>query len=161
MLEKILCRSVVAAVVALTAAPGAQAANQACITIGGVAIPNFFAEGDNNPMIISAALTGSVNTAAGKIIAQRQTPTGLEMDMEHYFGRDDGGAFQTKDLAVLTAVPGKPGRFMIEIAYHIQENVTRGTLKGYKGQFNSYGLVDLRDPENLVGLVRYTGDICK
>lgn len=161
MLEKIVCRSVVAAVIALTGASGAQAASQACMTVGGVAIPNFFAEGKNNPMIISAALTGSVNTAAGKIITQRQTQTGLEMDMEHYFGRDDGGAFQTKDLAVLTAVPGKPGRFMIEIAYHIQENVTRGTLKGYKGQFNSYGLVDLRDPENLVGLVRYTGEICK
>ncbi|WP_134187957.1 MULTISPECIES: hypothetical protein [unclassified Methylosinus] len=165
MLEKIRFRSAVAAVIALTAASGAQAGkaqagNQACMTIGGVAIPNFFAEGDNS-MIISAALTGSVNTAAGKIIAQRQTPTGLEMDMEHYFGRDDGGAFQTKDLAVLTAVPGKPGRFMIEISYHIQENVTRGTLKGYKGQFNSYGLVDLRDPENLVGLVRYAGEICK
>jgi hypothetical protein len=161
MIQKIMRRSAVAAAMALTAAPAAEAAGQDCMTIGGVAIPNFFAEGEKNPIIISAALTGSVNTAAGKILAQRQTPTGLEMDMEHYFGRDDGGAFQTKDVAVLTAVPGKPGRYMIEIAYHIQENVTRGTLKGYKGQFNSYGLVDLRNPENLVGLVRYTGDICK
>jgi len=76
------------------------------------------------------------------------------MDMEHYFGRDDGGAFQTKDLGILTAVPGKPGRFMIEITYDIQPDVTRGTMKGYSGQFNSYGLVDLRDNDNLVGLVR-------
>lgn len=74
--------------------------------------------------------------------------------MEHYFGRDDGGAFQTKDLGILTAVPGKPGRFMLEITYDIQPEVTRGTLKGYSGQFNSYGLVDLRDNDNLVGLVR-------
>jgi len=135
--------------------------NAQCLKIGGVGIPNFFAEGEGRPIIISASLTGSVNTAAGKILAQRKTATGLEMDMEHYFGRDDGGAFQTRDLGILTAVPGKPGRYMIEIAYHIQENVTRGTLKGYKGGFNSYGLVDLRDPENLVGLVRYTGKICK
>lgn len=134
---------------------------ETCMPIGGVAIPNFFAEGEGKPMIISAALTGSVQNAAGKITAQRQTPTGMEMDMEHYFGREDGGAFQTKDLGILTAVPGQPGRFMIEISYHIQEDVTRGTLKGYKGRFNSYGLVDLRDPDNLVGLVRYTGSICK
>ena len=139
---------------------GALAAEQNCVPIGGVAVPNFFAEGEGGPIIISAALTGSVNTAAGKITAQRETPTGLEMDMEHYFGRDDGGAFLTKDLGVLTAVPGKPGRYMIEITYRIQENVTRGTLKGYKGRFNSYGLVDLRDPNNMVGLVRYTGEIC-
>jgi hypothetical protein len=141
--------------------PYAMAASQTCTPIGGVAIPNFFGEGKGKPTIISASLTGSVNTAAGKITAQRETPTGLEMDMEHYFGRDDGGAFQTKDLAVLTAVPGKTGRFMIEITYHVQENVTRGTMKGVKGQFNSYGLVDLRDPNNMVGLVRYTGEICK
>ncbi|MEH6608710.1 MAG: hypothetical protein V7696_05025 [Halioglobus sp.] len=148
-----------ASLLALSFAATAHA--ESCMPIGGVAIPNFFSEGEGKPMIISAALTGSVQNAAGKITAQRQTPTGLEMDMEHYFGKDDGGAFQTKDLGVLTAVPGKPGRYMLEITYHIQENVTRGTLKGYKGQFNSYGLVDLRDPDNLVGLVRYTGSICK
>ena len=132
-----------------------------CFQMGGVAIPNFYGEGDGQPMIISAALTGAVQTAAGKITATRETETGLEMDMEHYFGRDDGGAFQTKDLGILTAVPGKPGRFMIEITYDIQPDVTRGTMKGYSGQFNSYGLVDLRDKNNLVGLVRYQGEICR
>lgn len=132
-----------------------------CKSIGGVAIPNFFAEGEGKPIIISAALTGSVQNAAGKITGQRETATGLEMDMEHYFGADDGGAFQTKDLGILTAIPGKAGRYMIEITYHIQEDVTRGTMKGVKGSFNSYGLVDLRDPNNMVGLVRYTGEICK
>jgi len=141
--------------------PMTFAEENSCIAIGGVAIPNFFAEGEGKPIIISAALTGRVSNAAGKITAQRETKTGLEMDMEHYFGADDGGAFQTKDLGILTAVPGKPGRYMIEINYHIQEDVTRGTLKGFKGQFNSYGLVDLRDPNNMVGLVRYAGEICK
>ncbi len=142
-------------------APNAVAEEKICLPIGGVAIPNFFAEGQGNPIIISATLTGTVTNAAGKILAQRETPTGLEMDMEHYFGNDDGGAFQTKDLGILTAVPGKPGRFMLEITYHIQEDVTRGTLKGVKGAFKSYGLVDLRDPDNMVGLVRYSGEICK
>lgn len=132
-----------------------------CIQMGGVAIPNFFGEGDGQPTIISATLTGTVQNAAGKITATRETETGLEMDMEHYFGREDGGAFQTKDLGILTAVPGKPGRFMIEITYDIQPDVTRGTMKGYSGQFNSYGLVDLRDDDDLVGLVRYEGEICR
>ena len=132
-----------------------------CIQMGGVAIPNFFGEGDGQPTIISATLTGTVQNAAGKITATRETETGLEMDMEHYFGREDGGAFQTKDLGILTAVPGKPGRFMLEITYDIQPDVTRGTMKGYSGQFNSYGLVDLRDDNNLVGLVRYEGEICR
>lgn len=135
--------------------------NSSCMPIGGVAIPNFFAEGEGKPIIISAALTGSVQVASGKILATRETKTGLEMDMEHYFGRDDGGAIQTKDTSELTAVPGKPGRFMIEINYHIQPEMSRGTLAGYKGQFKSYGLVDLRDPNHMVGLVRYTGEICK
>ncbi|MFN3231079.1 MAG: hypothetical protein ACE363_02840 [Alphaproteobacteria bacterium] len=161
MFKKILFGLIISATPVGVSASIAHAEEASCVPIGGVAIPNFFAEGEGKPIIISATLTGSVNNAAGKITAQRETPTGLEMDMEHYFGTDDGGAIQTKDLGILTAVPGKPGRFMIEITYHIQENVTRGTLKGFKGQFTSYGLVDLRDPNNMVGLVRYTGEICK
>ncbi len=151
------------AVIAALIGGAAQASAQArdCVPIGGVAIPHFFPEGDGKPVIISATLTGSMNNATGKILARRQTATGLEMDMEHYFGRGDGGAIQTKDLGVLTAVPGKPGRYMIEIAYDIQPKISRGALKGYKGQFKSYGLVDLRDPDNMVGLVRYEGEICK
>lgn len=139
----------------------ASEAGRSCMPIGGVAIPNFFPEGDGKPIIISATVSGSVNNAAGKILAQRQTPTGLEMDMEHYFGRDDGGAIHTKDLGTLTAVPGKPGRYMLEVTYHIQQQESRGTLKGYGGTFNSYGLVDLRDANDMVGLVRYAGEICK
>lgn len=148
------------AVMALTISSTAAMAAD-CIQMGGVAIPHFFAEGEGKPTVISATLTGTVNNATGKIIAMRETETGMEMDMEHYFGRGDGGAFRTEDLGILTAVVGKPGRFMIEITYDIQEDVTRGTLKGYKGQFKSYGLVDLRDTNDLQGLVRYSGEICR
>lgn len=149
--------------VAFTAMGSARAAEvgRDCMPIGGVAIPNFFPEGEGKPIVISASVGGSVQNAAGKILAQRETPTGLEMDMEHYFGRDDGGAIHTKDLGILTSVPGKPGRYMLEITYHIEQADSRGTLKGYGGVFNSYGLVDLRDPNNMVGLVRYGGKICK
>lgn len=149
-----------ASVISLAGATNASAGTGICSPIGGVAIPNFFGEGEGNPIIISAALTGSVQNAAGKITGQRETATGLEMDMEHYFGRTDGGAFQTKDLGVLTSVSGKPGRFMIEITYDIQEGTGRGTMEGANGSFNSYGLVDLRDPTNMEGLVRYSGEVC-
>ena len=161
MIRLSLIALVLASGISLSGTASASSDAAVCLPIGGVAIANFFAEGEGNPIIISAALTGSVQNAAGKITAQRETPTGLEMDMEHYFGRDDGGAFQTKDLGILTAVPGKPGRFMIEITYDIQDGTARGTLEGANGSFNSYGLVDLRAPDNMQGLVRYSGDICQ
>jgi len=138
-----------------------NAAETECIDLGGVAIPNFFPEGEGKPIIISASLIGSATNAAGKITGQKKTDTGLEMQMEHYFGTQQGGSVYTNDIGVLTAVPSKPGRFMIEITYDIQEGKGRGHLKGYKGQFRSYGLVDLRDENNMQGLVRYSGKICK
>lgn len=141
---------------------GAQSAQaEECIDLGGVAIANFYAEGEGQPIIISAPLVGSLQNAAGKITAQRTTTTGLEMDMEHHFGRVDGGSVTTEDLGILTAVPGRPGRFMLEITYDVQEGKSRGTLKGYHGSFKSYGLVDLRSEEDMKGLVRYDGEICK
>lgn len=143
------------------AATSASATANECIELGGVAIPNFFAEGANKPIIISASLMGSVTNAAGKITKQTKTATGMTMEMEHYFGTPEGAAVSTKDIGILTAVPGKDGRFMIEITYDIQQGKGRGKLKDYQGQFKSYGLVDLRDQNNMQGLVRYSGKICK
>ena len=125
--------------------------------IGGVGMPNFVRQPDGTITIV-APLFGSATTASGKITAQRETKTGLEMDMEHYFMTEKGGFMHTKDLAILSPVAGKKDRYMIEITYHIQDGSTSGVLAGYKGKFNSYGLVDL---ENLQGLIRYSGTICK
>lgn len=150
-----------AAIIAIATGAGTPASASECIELGGVGIPNFFPEGPDMPIVISATLVGSVQNAAGKIVAQRETATGLEMEMEHYFGRDDGGAIYTRDIGVLTAIPEKPGRFMIEITYSIQREMSRGTLEGYGGEFESYGLVDLRNPESMEGLVRYSGRICR
>lgn len=162
MLKKLISGFILSATIAGAGATTAQAVTgESCMAIGGVAVANFFAQGKDKPIVIAAILTGSLNSAAGKIIGQRKTATGLEMDMEHYFGRSDGGFMQTKDLGILTAIPGKPGRFMIEITYDIQTAVTRGTLNGYHGQFKSFGLVDLREPDDMKGLVRYSGKICK
>ena len=149
-----------AALLALSLSP-TVASSAECLQMGGVGIPNFYPEGEGQPIIISATLSGTVEHATGKVLATRETPTGLEMDMQHYFGRGDGGGFSTTDVGVLTAVPEKPGRYMIEITYDIDADVTRGPLSGYRGQFKSFGLVDLRDENNLIGLVRYSGEICR
>jgi len=128
-----------------------------CTPIGGMAMPTFSPQADGT-VRITAPLIGSVSSASGTITAQRETKSGLEMDLNHYFLNNTGGSFHTVDHAELTAVPGKAGRFMIEINYAIEKESTTGTFIGYEGNFKSYGLVDLN---NMEGLVRYSGEICK
>ena len=156
MLKKFMTPLIISAAITGASISSAQAADS-CMPIGGTGLPNFVPQ-DDGTITIVAPLTGSVATAAGKITTQRKTATGLEMDMEHYFMTEKGGFMQTKDLGILTAVAGKKDRYMIEITYDVQEASTSGVLKGYKGRFNSYGLVDLA---NLEGLIRYSGEICK
>ncbi len=132
-------------------------AKESCMPIGGVGMPNFVPQADGTITIV-APLTGSVAVASGTITSQRKTDTGLVMDMTHYFMTEKGGFMQTNDVAILTKVLGKKDRYMIEISYHVQESSTSGVLKGYKGEFKSFGLVDLA---NLTGLIRYSGEICK
>jgi len=133
------------------------AGEKMCMPIGGMAMPTFSPQADGTVRITSP-LIGSVSAASGTITAQRETKNGLEMDLNHYFLNNTGGSFHTVDHAELTAVPGKAGRFMIEINYSIEKETTTGTFKGYEGNFTSYGLVDLN---NMEGLVRYSGEICK
>lgn len=128
-----------------------------CIAIGGLGMANFAPEKDGTTTIV-APLTGTFANAAGKITGSRETATGLELDMEHYFMNNAGGFFLTKDIGVLTRIPGKKDRYMIEISYDIQVETTSGPFKGFKGGFKSYGLVDLKNNQ---GLVRYSGKICK
>lgn len=135
----------------------AFAGQKMCTPIGGMAMPTFSPQVDGTVRITSP-LIGSVSAASGTITAQRETKSGLEMDLNHYFLNNTGGSFHTVDHAELTAVPGKSGNFMIEIYYSIDKKSTTGTFKGYEGDFKSYGLVDLN---NMEGLVRYSGEICK
>lgn len=133
------------------------AGQKICTPIGGMAMPTFSPQADGT-VRITAALIGSVSAASGTITAQRETKSGLEMDLNHYFLNNTGGSFHTVDHAELTAVPDKKGSFMIEINYAIEKESTTGTFKGYEGNFKSYGLVNLNKME---GLVRYSGEICK
>lgn len=157
MFKKLMYALIVSATIAGATVSSAQAAGKSCMPIGGLGMPNFVPQSDGTTTIV-APLTGSAATASGKITAQRETKTGLEMDMEHYFMTEKGGFMHTKDLAILSSVTGKKDRYMVEITYHIQEASTSGVLKGYKGSFTSYGLVDLA---NFRGLIRYSGEICK
>lgn len=156
MLKTLMHRLIITTMLA-TGVSGAHAASPDCVAIGGVGAPNFVPQADGTTTIV-APLSGSVVTAAGKITASRETATGLEMDMEHYFMNDTAGFMHTRDIGVLTPVEGKPDRYMIEVTYHVQADTTSGTFAGYSGTFNSYGLVDL---ENQQGLIRYSGQVCK
>lgn len=120
-------------------------------------MPTFSPQADGT-IRITAPVIGRVSAASGIITAQRKTKSGLEMDLNHYFLNNTGGSFHTVDYAELTAVPGKAGNFMIEINYSIEKESTTGTFEGYEGDFKSYGLVDLN---NMEGLVRYSGKVCK
>ena len=156
MLKKFMTPIIISAAITGATVSTAQAGGS-CMPIGGTGMPNFVPQEDGTITIV-APLTGSVANAAGKITAQRKTATGLEMDMEHYFMTEKGGFMHTKDLGILTKIPGKKDRYMIEITYQVQKSSTSGVLKGYKGTFSSFGLVDLA---KLIGLVRYSGEICK
>lgn len=118
MLKKMTVRLIMSATIMVATIASAHAGKN-CIPIGGTGMPNFVPQKDGTITIV-APLTGSVATAAGKITAQRETATGMEMDMEHYFMTEKGGFMHTKDLGILTKVAGKEGKFMIEITYHIQ-----------------------------------------
>jgi hypothetical protein len=150
-------KKIAAASLSVIIATGAFAGENLCTPIGGIAMPTFSPQADGT-VRITASLMGSVSAASGTITAQRETKSGLEMDLNHYFLNNTGGSFHTVDHAELTAVPGKAGNFMIEINYSIEKETTTGTFKGFEGKFKSYGLVDFN---NMQGLVRYSGEICK
>lgn len=157
MFKKLAYGLAIAAAIGSAPTSSTFAAEESCMAIGGLGMANFIPQSDGTITIV-APLSGSVATASGKITAQRETPTGLEMDMEHYFMSEAGGFMHTKDLGVLSRVEGKKDRYMIEITYRVQEATTSGPLEGYKGTFKSFGTVDLAD---LKGLIRYSGEICK
>ena len=156
MLKRLMIPFIISATITGTAVSTAQAA-ESCMPIGGTGMANFVPQEDGTITIV-APMTGSMSNAAGKITAQRKTETGLEMDMEHYFMTEKGGFMHTKDLGILTKIPGKKDRYMIEITYQIQSSTSSGVLKKYKGTFSSFGLVDLA---KLIGVIRYSGEICK
>ncbi len=134
----------------LLGAASAQA-SESCMDAGWVGLAEAIDE-----TTLTAALSGDMAGATAKIIGQKKTETGLLLDMEHYFISDRNGLIKTADKAVLTAVPGKDETYMLEIQYDVVE--TRGIFEGYKGRFNSYGLIKLGEGKVVL---RFQGEICK
>lgn len=129
----------------------ANAAINPCMPIGGTAL----AEAIDQTSFVGA-LSGAFASASAKITNQAKTDTGLILDLEHTFLSDKGGLLKTKDNAVLTAIPGKNQTYMLEITYNVVD--ARGAYTGYKGTFNSFGLIKL-DEGKIV--IRYSGELCK
>lgn len=134
------------------AAPAAHAGERQCIPIGGEALGQFYNQGGD----VIAAMSGTWAAARGTVTSQKTTATGMQLGMEHVFSTSDGAVVRTRDVAELTAVPGKKDTYMLELGYTVVESF--GRLKGFTGTFNSYGLIHLDSGE---ALVRYFGDICK
>ncbi len=132
----------------------ASIAKNQCIDVGGSALGNIV----NGGKSIIAAMNGTFSSVRGEITSSKETPTGIFMTMEHIFMQSDGGLVATKDDVVLTSVKGKESQYMINVTYHVQEDKTNGSLKGVKGLFKSYGLIDLSIGEVVI---RYEGNICK
>ncbi|RDH85900.1 MAG: hypothetical protein DIZ80_00025 [endosymbiont of Galathealinum brachiosum] len=127
------------------------ASSNLCKEVGGMGL----AEAINETNLV-AALSGDFTGARAEIIGQKKTSTGLVLEMEHFFINDKNGLIRTRDKATLTTVPGKDETYMLEIAYKIVDS--RGTYEGYRGGFNSFGLIKLEKGEVIL---RYQGEICK
>lgn len=129
----------------------ANAAGNHCMPIGGTALAEAIDESS-----FVAEMSGAFASANAKVTHQEKTDTGLVLDIEHTFLGDKGGLLKTSDKAVLTAVPGKNQTYMIEIAYNVID--ARGAYSGYKGTFNSFGLIKLSEGKIVI---RYSGELCK
>jgi hypothetical protein len=91
-----------------------------------------------NTKDVGAAMSGTWAAARGTVVSQKPTATGLDLEMEHVFSTSDGGVVRTRDIAQLTAIPGKGDAYMLELSHAVVEAF--GRLKGYSGTLNSYGL---------------------
>lgn len=146
MLNKILS----AALLTVLSSTGFSSTDQ-CREIGGMGLAEAIDETN-----LVAALSGDFTGARAEIISQKKTSTGLILEMEHFFINDKNGLIRTRDKAILTSVPGKEHTYMLEIAYKVIDS--RGTYDGYRGGFNSFGLIKLGKGEVIL---RYQGEICK
>ncbi|MBY0577677.1 MAG: hypothetical protein K2P57_01385 [Burkholderiales bacterium] len=135
----------------LLGAFGINAHASDCMPIGGTGLGDAT---DETHFV--AALSGDFTGAQAEVVDQKKTETGLILGMTHHFINSKGGLLKTKDEAVLTAVPGKDRVYMLEITYNVVES--QGSYAGYKGRFNSFGLIKLGEGKVIV---RYSGELCR
>ena len=126
-------------------------ADNVCLDVGGLALAEAMDETS-----LFATIAGDFSSASARIVAERETSTGLVLDMQHYFLSDRNGLLKTEDEAVLTRVSGKESVYMLEIEYSIVD--ATGVFEGYRGTFRSYGLFKHSEGEVVL---RYEGEICR
>lgn len=130
----------------------AEAKEESCLILGGTALANVI-----DPTHLIASLSGAfAGGAKAEILSETKTPTGLSLEMEHYFFTEKGGMLRTRDIATLTNVQGRKNIFMLEINYTIEDS--SGAFEDYSGEFQSFGLFDLNKGQ---AVIRYKGVICK
>lgn len=128
------------------------AAERECLPIGGVALGQFYSGGKE----ALAHTAGTWASTRGSVKNQKETSTGLRLEMEHAFTTADGALISSRDDVELTKIPGKKDTYLLEVAYTVNESY--GRLKGYGGTFHSRGAIDLATGE---ALLRYSGKLCK
>jgi len=129
----------------------AYSADKQCMPIGGMGLAKAL---DDTHLV--AALSGDMTGANAEITDQKKTETGLILYMKHHFISNRNGSLKTKDIATLTAVPGKDQTYMLEINYNIVDS--SGIYADYRGEFHSFGLIKLGKGQVIL---RYKGEICK
>ena len=122
------------------------------MAVGGEALGQFYNDGRD----VIGAVMGTWASTRGTVKSEKKTAAGLRLEMEHVFTSSKGGTVRPADVAELTQMAGKPDAYMLEVTYTVVEAL--GSVKGYGGTFNSFGVVKLDTGE---ALVRYAGEICK
>lgn len=151
-MKMIIAALALAAAANFTSISEGNAADKTCIPVGGEALGQFYNEGKD----VVGAMMGTWTATRGKVKSEKKTPTGSLLEMEHVFSTNTGGVVRTRDVAEMTAVPGKKDSYMLEVTYTVVEAL--GALKEYTGTFNSFGLIKTDTGQ---ALVRYEGKICK
>ena len=120
--------------------------------VAGTAMGQFY----NDISEVVGVTSGTWAAGRGSVLSQKETDTGMLLEMEHVFSTSQGGVVRTKDRVELTKIEGKENTFMLELTYKVVE--TFGHLSDYKGSFNSLGLINLVTGE---AFVRFNGGLSR
>lgn len=121
-------------------------------TMGGTAVTQFVENINGWVVAMSGDFDGGV---FARIVGEsRDLGHGrTEVDLEHHFVRKDGSTISTKDVGVLTAVPGND-RVLAATTYSVV-NAT-GAFEGMTGSFKSWGSFDQTNGQ---GILRFWGEL--
>lgn len=125
-----------------------------CRTLGGTFSFDFRSELSGWTVATSGDLRGG---AFARIVGgPRDLGEGrTEYDLEHFYQLEDGSTLATRDKTIFVAVKDDD-RVLASTTYSVAS--ATGALKGYKGQFKSWGSAN---PKTGQGVLRYSGELCQ